>query len=419
MGVVPPPPGFNDRIARLTSAHGAVLVLDEVMTGFRVAGDGWWGREAARRAWRPDLVHLRQGHRRRHCRWRRSPGTRDLMDLLAPVGPVYQAGTLSGNPTATTAGLVTLQHCTPEVYAHLDRTSAAVVRHRERRPDTARRRAPAQTAGSLFSFFLTDRDVRDYDDARTQDTARVRHVLPHHARQRGLAPAVRLRVLVRVRGAHRRRPCGHRAGRRSRCSRHVSARPRGPIVLGDQRFLHAERCQTHRLAWSHASHQGATRVHGTQRGRVERPARLPAAGAGGRARGAEPEPGGRLPRRAAAGAVTPGRPGVAGPRRRRRSSNAHAVDRRHGRCRNGAAGVARGRGPGGDRRGAAPITVDRQPADRAGTDAGRATRGDARRTRARRPHGGTRPRHRGHRRGCVGRHRAAPGRLGCSPARPP
>ena len=171
MGVVPPPAGFNDRIARLTSAFGSVFVLDEVMTGFRVASDGWWGREARDGTWRPDLFTYGKvigGG----LPLAAVAGDADLMDLLAPVGPVYQAGTLSGNPTATTAGLVTLQHCTPEVYAHLDTTSAAVVRIVS---DALTRHGVehrAQTAGSLFSFFLTDRDVRDYDDARTQDTAR-------------------------------------------------------------------------------------------------------------------------------------------------------------------------------------------------------------------------------------------------------
>lgn len=170
MGVVPPPPGFNRRIADLCRAHDAVFILDEVMTGFRMAADGWWGIEGRADDWTPDLFTYGKvigGG----LPLAAVAGPAESMDLLAPQGPVYQAGTLSGNPTATTAGLVTLQHCTPEVYAHLDRTSSAVSRivsdalTRHGVPHTAPR------AGNLFSFFFTDEPVHTYDDARTQDTA--------------------------------------------------------------------------------------------------------------------------------------------------------------------------------------------------------------------------------------------------------
>jgi glutamate-1-semialdehyde 2,1-aminomutase len=170
MGVVPPPAGFNRRIADLCRAHGALFILDEVMTGFRMAADGWWGIEGRADDWTPDLFTYGKvigGG----LPLAAVAGRAEIMDLLAPEGPVYQAGTLSGNPTATTAGLVTLQHCTPEVYAHLDRTSAEVSRIVS---DALTKHGVAHTApraGNLFSFFFTDEPVRTYDDARTQDTA--------------------------------------------------------------------------------------------------------------------------------------------------------------------------------------------------------------------------------------------------------
>jgi glutamate-1-semialdehyde 2,1-aminomutase len=170
MGVVPPPPGFNLRLAEITRAHGAVFILDEVMTGFRVAADGWWGIEGRAEGWTPDLFTYGKvigGG----LPLAAVAGGAEIMDLLAPAGPVYQAGTLSGNPVATTAGLVTLQHCTPDVYAHLDRTAAQVsgiVSDALTRHGVAHQ---APMAGNLFSFFFTAQPVRTYDDARTQDTA--------------------------------------------------------------------------------------------------------------------------------------------------------------------------------------------------------------------------------------------------------
>jgi len=170
MGVVPPPPGFNQRIRELTQQHGALLILDEVMTGFRVAADGWWGLEGKAEQWAPDLFTYGKvigGGMPLAA----VAGSAGIMDLLAPAGPVYQAGTLSGNPVATTAGLTTLRLCTPDVYAHLNDTAATVARIVS---DAFTRHGIAhqtQQAGNLFSFFFTGSPVRNYDDARTQDTA--------------------------------------------------------------------------------------------------------------------------------------------------------------------------------------------------------------------------------------------------------
>ena len=169
MGVVPPLDGFNQALRRVTAAHGALLIVDEVMTGFRVSRSGWYGLDPAD----ADLMTFGKvmGGGLPAAAF---GGRADLMDHLAPAGPVYQAGTLSGNPVAVAAGLTTLRHCTDEVYARCDQVAvtlrgaasaalfAAGVPHR------------VQQAGSMFSvFFVPDeRQVRDYDDARSQDAAR-------------------------------------------------------------------------------------------------------------------------------------------------------------------------------------------------------------------------------------------------------
>ncbi len=170
MGVVPPQPGFNAGLAQIAQADGALLISDEVMTGFRVGPAGMWGLDGAVQGWAPDLMTfgkvigggLPVGA---------FGGRADVMALLAPDGPVYQAGTLSGNPIATAAGLATLRGCGPTVYAHLDRTSAAVGAMVADALATAGVPHRLQYAGNLFSVFFTDAAVSDYDTARTQHTA--------------------------------------------------------------------------------------------------------------------------------------------------------------------------------------------------------------------------------------------------------
>ena len=170
MGVVPPRPGFNAGLAQIAQADGALLISDEVMTGFRVGPAGMWGLDGAVEGWAPDLMTfgkvigggLPVGA---------FGGRADVMALLAPDGPVYQAGTLSGNPIATAAGLATLRGCGPTVYAHLDRTSAAVGALVADALSTAGVPHRLQYAGNLFSVFFTDAAVPDYDTARTQHTA--------------------------------------------------------------------------------------------------------------------------------------------------------------------------------------------------------------------------------------------------------
>jgi glutamate-1-semialdehyde 2,1-aminomutase len=168
MGVVPPVPGFTAALRELTSRHGALLVSDEVMTGFRVGPAGWFGLEGVA----PDLFTFGKvmGGGFPAAAF---GGRAEVMAHLAPSGPVYQAGTLSGNPVATAAGLATLRGCTPTVYQRIatsaarlaDEVSAALTRqgvpHR------------VQFAGTMFSvFFLLDPGagaVLDYQGARAQD----------------------------------------------------------------------------------------------------------------------------------------------------------------------------------------------------------------------------------------------------------
>ncbi len=170
MGVVPPAPGFGAALAEIAHTDGALLISDEVMTGFRVSRSGMYGLDAAVEGWAPDLMTfgkvigggLPVGA---------FGGRADIMALLAPEGPVYQAGTLSGNPVATAAGLATLQHCDDAVYRHLDETAGTVgnlVSVALTRQGVPHR---LQRAGNLFSVFFRDGPVRDYDDARAQSTA--------------------------------------------------------------------------------------------------------------------------------------------------------------------------------------------------------------------------------------------------------
>jgi glutamate-1-semialdehyde 2,1-aminomutase len=169
MGVVPPLDGFNTELRRITERHGSLLVLDEVMTGFRVSRSGWYGLDPVE----ADLFTFGKvmGGGLPAAAF---GGRADLMEQLAPAGPVYQAGTLSGNPVAVAAGLTTLRHCTDEVYARCDEVAAVLRGAASAALFAAGVPHRVQQAGSMFSIFFVpdERQVRDYDDARTQDTAR-------------------------------------------------------------------------------------------------------------------------------------------------------------------------------------------------------------------------------------------------------
>jgi glutamate-1-semialdehyde 2,1-aminomutase len=171
MGVVPPEPGFNEFLAETCAAHGALFVSDEVMTGFRVSRQGQWGLDGAQEGWRPDLVTFGKvmGGGFPAAAF---GGRADVMGMLSPDGPVYQAGTLSGNPVATTAGLATLRLATDEVYAHID--AAAKTLSTALGEALTRAGVPhvVQSGGNMFSVFFTPegQPVRDYADAASQDT---------------------------------------------------------------------------------------------------------------------------------------------------------------------------------------------------------------------------------------------------------
>lgn len=175
MGVVPPAPGFNDGLRELTARHGALLVLDEVLTGFRLSRAGWWG--LASPDWAPDLVAfgkvLGGG-----LPVAAVGGPASVMDALAPLGPVYQAGTLSGNPVAVAAGLATLRLADDAVHARLDAVAATLRSALGEALDAAGQPHHVGSAGNLFSVFLgaapAASRVTTYDEAQAQDVFRYR-----------------------------------------------------------------------------------------------------------------------------------------------------------------------------------------------------------------------------------------------------
>ena len=193
MGVVPPLPGFNAGLARIARAHGALLIQDEVLTGFRVGPAGWWGLEGQVEGWAPDLFAFGKvvgGG----LPVAAIAGPAALMEQLAPLGPVYQAGTLSGNPVATAAGLATLRAADAGVYARMDDV-AAQIGAAVSAALTAEGVAHAiQRAGNLFSVVFgpgAAAGVRDYGGAQAQEV--YRHAPFFHAMLAGgvnLPPSV-------------------------------------------------------------------------------------------------------------------------------------------------------------------------------------------------------------------------------------
>ncbi len=169
MGVVAPEPGFNAFLAATCARYGALFVSDEVMTGFRASRTGQWGLDGAVEGWRPDLVTFGKvmGGGFPAAAF---GGRADVMALLSPSGPVYQAGTLSGNPIATTAGLTTLRLATPEVYDHLDAAATTIKAAVADALSAAGVAHTVQSTGTMFSVFFCDGPVRDFTDASRTDT---------------------------------------------------------------------------------------------------------------------------------------------------------------------------------------------------------------------------------------------------------
>ncbi|KIR64642.1 MULTISPECIES: glutamate-1-semialdehyde 2,1-aminomutase [Micromonospora] len=169
MGVVAPRDGFNAQLARIAHAHGALLIVDEVMTGFRVSRSGWHGLDPVDAdLWTYGKV---MGGGLPAAAF---GGRAEIMARLAPAGPVYQAGTLSGNPLACAAGLATLRLADDAVYRRLDDTAAVVGKLASDALAAAGVPHRLSYAGSMFSIFFTDADVVDYDSARTQQVPAFR-----------------------------------------------------------------------------------------------------------------------------------------------------------------------------------------------------------------------------------------------------
>jgi glutamate-1-semialdehyde 2,1-aminomutase len=174
MGVVPPDEGFLDALRGLCDASGALLVFDEVITGFRVARGGAQELYGVR----PDLTVLGKivGGGLPLAAF---GGRAEVMDELAPSGPVYQAGTLSGNPVATAAGLAVLRRLRdPSVYEELERKGA---RLQKGRAGTGH----VQRVGGMLTLFMRDRSVRNFEDAQACDTERY-GALFRHLLERGI-----------------------------------------------------------------------------------------------------------------------------------------------------------------------------------------------------------------------------------------
>jgi glutamate-1-semialdehyde 2,1-aminomutase len=176
MGVVPPLAGFNQFLSDVCARHGALFVSDEVMTGFRVSRSGQWGLDGAVEGWTPDLVTFGKvmGGGFPAAAF---GGRADVMSMLSPEGPVYQAGTLSGNPVATTAGLTTLRLATDEVYAGIDRAAGLLADAADKALTEAGVPHLVQAGGNMFSAFLFDEEmaeVRDFDAASAQNVERYK-----------------------------------------------------------------------------------------------------------------------------------------------------------------------------------------------------------------------------------------------------
>lgn len=175
MGCVPPAPGFLEGLRRITEHHGALLIFDEVMTGFRLSRGG------AQQLFdvTPDLTTMGKiiGGGLPLAAY---GGRKDVMSKVAPSGPIYQAGTLSGNPVAVSAGIAMLTYLEahPEVYDTLEDTSARLAA-------TAPAGACVNRVGSMLTFFFQQGPVRNYEEAKQSDTAMFGRFF-HHLLDRGI-----------------------------------------------------------------------------------------------------------------------------------------------------------------------------------------------------------------------------------------
>jgi glutamate-1-semialdehyde 2,1-aminomutase len=164
MGLVPPEPGFLQQLRDYADATGALLIFDEVITGFRVAPGGVQERDGVT----PDLTVLGKviGGGLPAAAY---AGRRDLMEWIAPAGSVYQGGTLSGNPLATAAGLATLRLLDGDAYARLDRLTRALAGGLEEAAGEAGVAASVTWTTGLLTLFFAEQPPRNYDQAKACD----------------------------------------------------------------------------------------------------------------------------------------------------------------------------------------------------------------------------------------------------------
>lgn len=167
MGAVAPLPGYNAALRRITAAYGALLIVDEVMTGFRISRSGWYGKEPVDadlftfgKVMSGGLPAAAFG------------GRAEVMARLAPLGPVYQAGTLSGNPVAVAAGLTTLRLADDDVYAALDANADRLARLLSDALTEAGVAHQVARGGSFLSVFFTEDPVIDFAAAKASQTWR-------------------------------------------------------------------------------------------------------------------------------------------------------------------------------------------------------------------------------------------------------
>ena len=167
MGAVAPLPGYNAALRRITAQYGALLIVDEVMTGFRISRSGWYGIDPVDadlftfgKVMSGGLPAAAFG------------GRTDVMERLAPLGPVYQAGTLSGNPVAVAAGLATLRYADDSVYAALDANADRLDLLLTGALTDAGVTHQVSRAGNFLSVFFAEEPVRDFAAARASETWR-------------------------------------------------------------------------------------------------------------------------------------------------------------------------------------------------------------------------------------------------------